>query len=385
MAYILISTIIVVSVITVLSISAEESLIPLWIKNTAGWWANEQINESEFLNAIQFLIQNEIISISDSIHNEIQNNSSNDSVPSWVKNNARWWSEGQIGDNDFITGIEFLVKNGMIHVGTSQNDGLKFNIDNLLPTKISLEEIISKNISYKKIANHEDDKCIESVGIDYSHETTDNVRIVYSTGICKLRNVEAENDVFDSREFPVMGESQKTGRCFATPLGGDYELQSSNVFCLIDDYLFGTVAFFEYNSADFRTLLSIEETIIKNYHKQKYGNPVDISLSDILKSGQSSSKPNEGGIKAEEGFSSLSCRQDEYGFIKMTGRFTNGADFYSTIYFTLGIEDKNGNIVATGIGTLSNVEPYQTRIFDATAEWDGPYVNCLIEVNDAFP
>jgi len=28
--------------------------IPAWIKNTAGWWANEVISEDEFINAIQF-------------------------------------------------------------------------------------------------------------------------------------------------------------------------------------------------------------------------------------------------------------------------------------------------------------------------------------------
>jgi len=29
----------------------------------------------------------------------------NYSLPSWVKNNAKWWSEGQISDSDFITGL----------------------------------------------------------------------------------------------------------------------------------------------------------------------------------------------------------------------------------------------------------------------------------------
>ena len=29
--------------------------VPAWVKNTAGWWANDQINDSEFLTSIQFL------------------------------------------------------------------------------------------------------------------------------------------------------------------------------------------------------------------------------------------------------------------------------------------------------------------------------------------
>jgi len=40
-------------------------------------------------------------------------------VPSWVKNNAKWWAEGQITQNDFINGIQYLVENGIIRVDAS--------------------------------------------------------------------------------------------------------------------------------------------------------------------------------------------------------------------------------------------------------------------------
>jgi len=30
-----------------------------------------------------------------------------DTIPSWVKNNAGWWAENKINDNDFISGIEY--------------------------------------------------------------------------------------------------------------------------------------------------------------------------------------------------------------------------------------------------------------------------------------
>ena len=37
-------------------------------------------------------------------------------VPDWVKNNAGWWAEGQIDDNSFVQAIEYLVKVGIIKV-----------------------------------------------------------------------------------------------------------------------------------------------------------------------------------------------------------------------------------------------------------------------------
>ena len=37
--------------------------VPAWVKNTAGWWANDQIEDSEFLTSMQFLIKNGLLVI----------------------------------------------------------------------------------------------------------------------------------------------------------------------------------------------------------------------------------------------------------------------------------------------------------------------------------
>ena len=36
---------------------AESESIPPWVKNTAGWWANNEISEDEFVNAIEHLVK----------------------------------------------------------------------------------------------------------------------------------------------------------------------------------------------------------------------------------------------------------------------------------------------------------------------------------------
>ena len=40
--------------------------VPTWIKNTAGWWATDAISETEFVNAIAYLINVGIINIESS-------------------------------------------------------------------------------------------------------------------------------------------------------------------------------------------------------------------------------------------------------------------------------------------------------------------------------
>ena len=37
-------------------------------------------------------------------------------IPSWIKNNAEWWASGQIDDDSFIKGIQFLIKEGIMRV-----------------------------------------------------------------------------------------------------------------------------------------------------------------------------------------------------------------------------------------------------------------------------
>jgi len=39
---------------------------------------------------------------------------SSSNVPEWIKNNAGWWADGQIDDETFVQGIEYLVKIGII-------------------------------------------------------------------------------------------------------------------------------------------------------------------------------------------------------------------------------------------------------------------------------
>ena len=37
-------------------------------------------------------------------------------VPSWIKSNAGWWATDQIDDSSFLQGIQYLVQKGIIVV-----------------------------------------------------------------------------------------------------------------------------------------------------------------------------------------------------------------------------------------------------------------------------
>ena len=46
-----------------LNVSAEEGLIPSWIKNTASFWVDGNVEDSEFISALQFLVNHGIMEI----------------------------------------------------------------------------------------------------------------------------------------------------------------------------------------------------------------------------------------------------------------------------------------------------------------------------------
>lgn len=87
-----------------------EVVIPSWIKSNAGWWAEDKIEDSDFVLGIQFLIIEGIVSIPLTE----PGNSNSQEIPEWIKNNAGWWSEDLISDSDFVLGIQYLISNGIM-------------------------------------------------------------------------------------------------------------------------------------------------------------------------------------------------------------------------------------------------------------------------------
>ena len=37
-------------------------------------------------------------------------------IPDWIKNNAGWWATDQIDDNSFVQGIQYLIKEGIMKI-----------------------------------------------------------------------------------------------------------------------------------------------------------------------------------------------------------------------------------------------------------------------------
>ncbi len=99
---------------TVAATPQTEISIPDWVKNNAGWWAERLISDEDFASGIQYMIKEGIIQVPTTSGSAEAVDVV--AIPDWVRNNADWWSQGLISDNDFASGIQYLVSVGIISV-----------------------------------------------------------------------------------------------------------------------------------------------------------------------------------------------------------------------------------------------------------------------------
>ena len=90
-------------------------VVPEWIKNTAGWWSQGEIDDQSFISGIEYLIANDILVVEQTRPQD----GAGGVIPDWIKITAGWWSEGQVSDMEFLNALRHLMAQGIISVATS--------------------------------------------------------------------------------------------------------------------------------------------------------------------------------------------------------------------------------------------------------------------------
>ncbi len=125
--------------------SAEEQVIPSWIKLIAVWWGEDKISDQDFVSTIQYLVENKILEVPSPeifepdcgpglvldeftdecvIHDESDTDGifldaieeQQKTVVSLIKTTAFWWGENKIADEDFLNALQYLVENNVLTI-----------------------------------------------------------------------------------------------------------------------------------------------------------------------------------------------------------------------------------------------------------------------------
>jgi len=93
--------------------ASSKTYIPSWVKQVAEFWISDQIDDSGFVQVIEYLVQQEIITIP---YAEAPEGEAAAEIPIWIKMNAEFWVNDKTSDDEFATALEWLINNGIIKV-----------------------------------------------------------------------------------------------------------------------------------------------------------------------------------------------------------------------------------------------------------------------------
>lgn len=76
---------------------------------------NEETIQTTFVaNSTESIIQDSILSAIQT--GKINNNTVKPIIPEWIKNTAEWWVDGKISDSEFLKSIEYMIQNKIIMI-----------------------------------------------------------------------------------------------------------------------------------------------------------------------------------------------------------------------------------------------------------------------------
>jgi len=76
----------------------------------------------------------------------ISASANNSNIPEWIKNNARWWSDGTISEADYITSLQYLITNGIIQIPITEVTAAQTSLTNeerAQSFKVTLSNIVA--------------------------------------------------------------------------------------------------------------------------------------------------------------------------------------------------------------------------------------------------
>ncbi len=104
----------------------DTAKLPEWLRDNANWWAEDQIDDQTFFDGIEYLIEEGIVVLPEKDTSEEEQNREAESkdgrIPPWVQDVASFWGAKNIDDAEFVRAIQYLVTKDIIQLPTPTED-----------------------------------------------------------------------------------------------------------------------------------------------------------------------------------------------------------------------------------------------------------------------
>ena len=141
--------------------SFADDIIPSWIKNNAGWWSSDDISDSDFLHGIKYLVESNII--------EFQSDNIEQHILDWdtIVNDTSYAYKGMIElHSKFFDDVNYIV---MAKVSTEEVDVYDSSQPSLLNSGVWFYQITGNEIFLehsRMVASLTEESYVYNSGID---------------------------------------------------------------------------------------------------------------------------------------------------------------------------------------------------------------------------
>ncbi len=156
----------------------EDIQMPSWFKNNVKWWNEGELSDKEIINAINNLVKREIIKLDSTKIKSgptlpetklfLPPNKEGAGIPSYVKNTFVSWEEGSVSDSDVTNTIKFLIEADIIITSTYSPDKPR----QLAAIIDQLHDIIPNKRHQQKALEY-----LENAGYDVDLYTTEDITV----------------------------------------------------------------------------------------------------------------------------------------------------------------------------------------------------------------
>ena len=64
----------------------------------------------------------------------------------WIKNSIKWWAEDKINEHDFILGIQYLIRSGVLNPPSSENQKVE-DLEETQAVGLKIPKYVKQNAS----------------------------------------------------------------------------------------------------------------------------------------------------------------------------------------------------------------------------------------------
>jgi len=158
--------------------SDEDTKIPSWFKNNVKWWNEGKLSDKEMITAIENLLKREIIKLDSTKIKSgptlpeaklfLPPNKDGAGMPNYVKDTFVSWQEGLVSDSDVANTIKFLIEADLIVTSTTLLDKSRQSAAII----DQLHDIIPNKRHQQKALGY-----LENAGYDVDIYTTEDITV----------------------------------------------------------------------------------------------------------------------------------------------------------------------------------------------------------------